>query len=103
MFGNTSLIMGSDRIVRERLGSSWLADFVRLEFRLEDQPSGMFSLRRAAVKERRRRPAYGVVRRFRSWRATTRGRREAVTAGDGTPASASGRANSVIARTTFPD
>src|SRR5947208_13228517 len=72
MFGNTSLIMGSDRIVRERLGSSGLADFVRLEFRLEDQPSVMFSLRRAAVKERRGRPAHGVVRRFRSWRATTR-------------------------------
>src|SRR5438445_532352 len=34
MFGNTSLIMGSDRIVRERLGSSGLADFVRLEFPL---------------------------------------------------------------------
>ena len=82
MFGNTSLIMGSDRIVRERLGSSGLADFVRLEFRLEDQPSVMFSLRRAAVKERRRRPAYGVVRRFRSWRAKTRALREAVTAGD---------------------
>jgi len=82
MFGNTSLIMGSDRIVRERLGSSGLADFVRLEFRLEDQPSVMFSLRRAAVKERRGRPAHGVVRRFRSWRATTRALREAVTAGD---------------------
>ncbi|TLZ82819.1 MAG: hypothetical protein E6K05_04770 [Methanobacteriota archaeon] len=82
MFGNTSLIMGSDRIVRERLGSSSLADFVRLEFPLEDQPSVMFSLRRAVALERRRRAPYGLVRRFRSWRATAKAGRQAVTPTD---------------------
>ncbi len=82
MFGNTSLIMGSDRIVRERLGSSGLADFVRLEFRLEDQPSVMFSLRRAVALERRRRAPYGWVRRFRSWRATAKAGRQAVIPAD---------------------
>jgi len=82
MFGNTSLIMGSDRIVRERLGSSGLADFVRLEFRLEDQPSVMFSLRRAVALERRRRAPSGLVRRFRSWRATAKAGRQAGTPAD---------------------
>jgi len=82
MFGNTSLIMGSDRIVRERLGSSGLADFVRLEFRPADQSSVMFSLRRAAAMERRRRAPHGLVRRFRSWRATAKAGRQAVTPAD---------------------
>jgi len=75
--------MGSGRLVSERLGSSGLADFVRLEFRPADQPSVMFSLRRAAVKERRRRRSTrGLVRRFRAWRATPKASREAVTAAD---------------------
>src|SRR5256885_16527921 len=80
MFGNTYPIVGSGRLVSERLGSSGLADFVRLEFRPADQPSVMFSLRRAAVKERRRgRSTRGLVRRFRSWRATPKAGREAAT------------------------
>ena len=82
MFENMSPIKGSSRIVNDRLWTSGLADFVRLEFRPADQPSVMFSLRRAAVKERRRRAVHGVVRRFRSWRATTRARREGVTPAD---------------------
>src|SRR2546422_11401565 len=80
MFGNTYPIVGSGRLVSERLGGSGLADFVRLEFRPADQPSVMLSLRRAAVKERRRgRSTRGLVRRFRPRRATPSAGRGAVT------------------------
>jgi len=42
----------------------------------------MFSLHRAAVKDRRRRAVHGLVRRFRSWRATAKAGRQAVTSAD---------------------
>src|SRR5438132_202012 len=47
-----------------------------------DQSSVMFSLRRAAAMERRRRAPHGLVRRFRSWRATAKAGRQAVTPAD---------------------